>query len=149
MNDRFNNPYEYLKALFRGEKLTTEDLQQYNPIFINRIISLDPELAVKYLDLVNKQGLTAQQHYYILLGKLKGKGRFIEYLKRTKIETSKVFDKFRERVRQLYQWSDREFSENIWFVPYDSPTFIELCRRVGLEDHENKELSEEMKKENG
>jgi hypothetical protein len=133
-----NTGYDYLKAAFAGADLTEEQMDNYNPFFMNRLLSFSPELRELSYKVNRWYFITNKlQHYRMLLGHLKGRGQFIKYDKAEKrIEESEALRILANGCKQLFGWSKREFTENLLFMDTKSNSFRELCSAVGMNEKE-------------
>jgi hypothetical protein len=140
-----NTGWDYLNAAFVGIDLEQDDMTNYNPFFMNRLLSFHPsfrELAHE----INRWYFISDKlkHYRMVLGFLKNKKCFIKYEKvGKKPEITKSYESLADGCKMLFGWSRRELGKNLWYMDRESKVFLDLCSSVGLSDREIKALQKE------
>lgn len=125
--------WNVINALFKGRVIET-DIPVYHFI---KVLSGENDFVFD-CDRVNiYYPLTNIQHLKLLSTVFYGKGRRVKYLKYKK-EDVEVLEKFKNRVKMLFGWSEREYKTNIvTLVKYMDGEFL---RSLGLDKKESDEL---------
>jgi hypothetical protein len=102
-------PWEVIKRIFN--KATPLD-EKFPVLFIIKLFSCDNSF-IKYCNKMNYFfRLNDNQWFKLLRVCFGGRGKYLGYNKKLKQEKNKLFDEFRNKVKLLYNWSDREFGYN-------------------------------------
>jgi len=128
------NPWETVKKVLSDKELTEDDESCPVTLFL-RILSFDKKLLTEVDNLNYFYPLDGKQWFQLFRIVFGGCGnRWIDYLKKGKSNKDKVFEKFKERVKKLYCWSERELGSQLdVLIRYSDDRFL---AGLGLDDKE-------------
>ena len=127
------SPFDLLKeTLTVGKRdLTPEELKDYSPMFMDRLVSMTEERFVPLANFLNQmlfKGMTPEQHHRYLQAILPSRRMYVNYIKKPKVD-----DDFPRAVMIVHKCGSRDAEEIMAGMTEDElETLAEDAKEAGL-----------------
>ena len=127
-------PWESLKHIFKGELPE----RGANPVFLLRLLSFEKSF-ISICDQLNYfYPLSEEQWLKLIVVSFSGKkNRYINYIKR-KAQDDQLFMVFKQRIKDLFSWSNREFGYAFEILAKNLNN--DILHKLGFEEKEQEKL---------